>query len=415
MVMLNLLRMIVDLAFYGAFADFVSACFGGQSIMGGLFILSICFGFSSRLRSLQVGRLLVLSGIVFCLGLVWMIRPAFVDCIVLLPPVVYVFYMVWTGNYQLSWYRQVDIFSVFWKIFFAFAVFMFLIGKYRLILSVSTPMALLMVLSSIILMRALRHEPKVYLQKEYQIRNVFSVGILVLASWFFSMKFVLAGFAFVIKFLYSFVAVPVIMVIAIGIGYVLMGVLQAVKWIFSKAGVQTSFIEEVIENMQGSGGALQAKVAVQSGNTVLWQIILIICVIAVIISLIFFFRWLSGRKRKTSDDLTNLILRENRINHHTPDLQSTRGYSRSAVYKVRGQYKRFLKMYLGKGTKLRCCDTSLDVEKTVANMLQNKTADQELQELRSIYMKARYNHEASKEDVRRAKELCSLFRNRLGK
>lgn len=73
-----------------------------------------------------------------------------------------------------------------------------------------------------------------------------------------------------------------------------------------------------------------------------------------------------------------------------------------------------LKIYLRKGANLRWCDTSLDVEKTAANMFGSKIADQELRELRSIYMKARYNHEASKEDVRRVKELCSLLKSKLG-
>lgn len=406
MAILNFLRMMVDLSFYGAFAGLVCAYFGGGSMFGGLFFLSLCFGISAKFKSEKIRRFFIVISAASGLAVLylWPNEAQVIDGSVFLPAAAYVVCMVWRDNYELSWYRQVDIFSVFWKVFLAFAVLMSMVGLYRTVLVVSVPMVLLTLFSSVILMRTLRHEPEVYLQKEYQVRNLVSLGLLAAASGLLSTKAVTEGVSFLWKAFYNFIAAPIMLVAASGVGYMIMGIFQVLKWIFFNAGMQTDYIEEMIEGLADNGDSLWQQEQFLSGHVVIWQLLLVVFAIVLIAIFVCFFRWIS---RKQEVNPGSVAFGEKRVGYNTPETQQPGESFNSAVYQVRRQYRKFLKLYVGKGGKLRHSDTSLDVEARVCKVFCNREA---ARELRSIYVKARYHHKAGREDVQRAKELYGILR-----
>ena len=76
------------------------------------------------------------------------------------PPSVYVVWLAAKQLYLPQWSRQVDIFSLYWKLLLGFLAAAALFGVFPTAASMAIPSAAVTLICSVLLMRSLRHDPE---------------------------------------------------------------------------------------------------------------------------------------------------------------------------------------------------------------------------------------------------------------
>ncbi len=407
MMILNLLKMMADLSFYYTFASVIAIYLNKESgdfIFIRMFLLCLCFGISADMWKHKTQKIFQLAMILPAILSFLVLKSECIDFIVFVPAVVYVLYLIWAEKYGLSRYRQMELFSVFIKVFLVFIIVLFIIGGIHTVYPVSLWMAVIMLVSSVTLMRILRLEPGLYMEKNYQLRNLFSVAGVVFAAGLFSTKAVRKSVFFIMSFAYERILAPILMAISMVIGFIMMGFWQVIRWILIKLGMNESVFVEVLGNMGSDEKINRIQANGQIGKEWFVQLLAAVGIIAVVIAAFLFFRWIS---RTTQEKPQNTGLEEMRIDHHFDNNKLTLITPGSAVDRVRKQYRNFLKLSIKKGISLHPSNTSLDIEKRTAPIFKNQNL---IKELRLIYIDARYNNKADRKAVNRAKKIYNLIK-----
>ena len=118
-----------DHAYY-AFAGVLLTLFGIRALVLPVVIMCLCYGISVGLqkcgsRNGNGLHLLALAPMIFVFILP---GTTLYQCVALAPGVLYVLYMALSKNNALSWYRQVNIFSLFCKVYIIFSAFVSMVG-----------------------------------------------------------------------------------------------------------------------------------------------------------------------------------------------------------------------------------------------------------------------------------------------
>ena len=149
MVIMNTLRMLADLSFFLTFASFIASSYGGSGVFAGTFLQCLCFGISSAAGDRRFLRLLCLLPI----GLCWYLyHDSLANCILLIPPALYILWLVFKGEYILDHNRQSRIFTLFLKIIPLFVIFGFLIGQGTTVTGLTLPYTAATLVSSVFLL-----------------------------------------------------------------------------------------------------------------------------------------------------------------------------------------------------------------------------------------------------------------------
>ena len=182
-------------------------------------------------------------------------------------------------------------------------------------------------------------------------------------------------------------------------------ILQGLAWLVSLLNIQLPENENPPE-LQLKGIAEELGIVDLAAESPLnKEFMIFLCVLAVSVLLYFFFRWMKrlgwGVKQPPE-------VREERINIVSDEDNTTQKVRLGgAVQRVRAQYRKFLKLYVSVGGELDPTHTSLDVERDAKKKRFDPSA---AEELRSIYIRARYAEQAEGQDVSRAKELYALMK-----
>ena len=396
MVMVHGLRILTELSFYYAFASFISVVSGGRYAVAGLVIQTLCFALSAA-RGKRWLRLVLLTPMA---GFFLLPDVPAVDAAVFLGAAAYLVHQAFTGSYPLEWNRHVELFSAFWKAYGFFAFLVVLGGGYDHLVAASLPVALVMLFSSVLAMRTLRHTPETYLQRRYQLINLLSVGAVTCAaavigsSWFLSACGAVAGAA------YRTLICPLLMFLLV----VLVMVLRAIAALFSWVKLDLPEGQQVevkeIDNLAKELGLGDVAGATAAGKWVLFLLGAVL--IAVVLWL--FFRWIDNLGLPERHAVSAA---EVRLGTSTVSKGSGKTRGSTAVQKVRAQYRRFLKLYQTDGGEVRPGDTSRDIGDGARQMeFDAESCDR----LRELYIRARYAGEADREDAVRAKELYAAIR-----
>lgn len=398
MVIVHGLRILTDLAFYYAFASYISVCFGGRYAMVGLLVQAACFALSAALREKLCLRLAALLPSV----LLWLLPGiGLADGLLFLPPAVYLVWQAWKGKYPLEWNRQVELFSVFLKVYTCVAAFLLASGMLKLLSAASLPIALIMLVCSVLLMRTLRHEPETYCQRRYQLVNLVSVAAVTVVAALISTEAFLKSCLSLLGSLYNTLVLPVLMMLLTAFVYVL----RSVAWLLALLELKMPENGEMIElNLDNMLEDLDVK-EITRYHIDLKGLMIALLAVACVAALYFFFRWMSrlgwgegasdtlGEKRGVVDSVPG-----------KPEKQPRFG---SPVQRVRAQYRKFLKLYLAMGGEMEKSDTSLDVHRGARKCRLDEAA---ARELREIYIRARYAGDADGRDAARARELYGTIR-----
>lgn len=398
MLIMYMLRMLADLSFYYAFAGVISnACNGNMPLVGAA-ILVIAFGIcavNGQKGLVRFAGLLV--------SLVFFLLPglALADVLCYLPALAYVIYTVVKQDFTLSWYRAKDLFSLFWKLYIVFFAALLIYGRQWIVSGDSLPAACLMVFSSVLFMRALRHEEEIYLQKNYQIRSFLSVGILWLAAWLLSRRFVLRLLGTGLRSVYEIIFLPVLQAVMTAFVQVCYWIFSAIVMLLPDQGTISDTARKILGEMaQGDSFAETEQMAYTSNH--MWSaIFFLVAILAIAGCAVLFFRWISSgrwQENDVSDGREQTI-----IPLDTPKSANTRRtISSHHVQQVRELYKRYLKLYMKLAGEIHPYETSYDIARKSEQIMKEH---EEIFQIREIYLDARYNGHAEKKNLRTLKNL----------
>lgn len=395
MVMMNMLRMLVDTAFYGAFAGLIARACGGSGAFWGVWLQCLCFGMSCLGRDKRALRLLLL--LPMCLG--WAIcHGSFADCVLLLPTAAYMVWLVWKGDYCLDQDRQRRLFDVFWKVMVVFLPIAMLMGGTGALSAVTVPYTLVMLIGSVLLLRALRHDAKVYCARKYQLVNLSSVAVVAAVAGIVSSNVFLNACAVAWKAFYAHVLQPVFEFIL----NVFLVLIWGISRLFSLLSVRGKEQKEEDALQLDLGGAQELfgkNFQQKEPGEVLRILGIVLLVAAGVVLLVLFFRWMNRHSGSAAVRNAQVEEREALSEVRRPGKRR----ETSPVRKIRAQYRGFLKWCDGLGMRSEPGTTTLDIHRQV-DLLSEHGAESE--QIRELYIQARYAHTADQNGVRAMKELC---------
>jgi hypothetical protein len=218
--------------------------------------------------------------------------------------------------------------------------------------------------------------------------------IVLFFAWLSSRDFVFSFLGNSIKFLYFQCLYPILLLLLSAVVFLIRLVSSLLAWTkldeFSFEEVWMTQLED-----ETTKELLDSVAEVYDGSFV--KIITILFTIAVIVLIFFFFRWLAlNRGEESIMDRGLDIIRSN----HPEKTKKER--ASSTVLQIRRQYRIFLKSYRDRGGSLVLSDTSEDILRRGSAYFSQTEL---LQEMRDIYLNARYRNTASKTDLKRMKQI----------
>lgn len=395
MVIMNLLRMLVDVSFYGAFAGLIARACGGSGAILGMMLQGLCYGLSR----LGGGRRMLRMTLLLPMLLGWVIhRSSLADCIFLVPTAAYIIWLVWRDDYALDGERQRSLFDVFWKVLAAVLIFGTLLGGAKALTAVTVPYGLVVLVGSVLLMRALRHDPKVYCGTRYQMVNLSAIAVVAAIAGLLSTKAFLRGCAAVIKTVYSTLIQPILEFLLNVLLYIIGGIAALFSWL-SLGNRRLEEQEPPQIDLSGAENIFGDDITVKEPSELLRTLGIIFLVAAAVMVLILFFRWV-GRHSDVS--VVQIAAREERESLGTPP-RTVRKKETAPARKIRAQYRAFLKWCSETGVRLERNSTSLDIHRQVELLSGHGTVSEQIREL---YIRARYARIADQDSVRTMKQLC---------
>lgn len=399
MITMYVLRMLVDVSFFCTFAGFAAAKFGSGGVFAGMLIQCACYGLSGLAGSRRGLRLAALLPIALCWVIAW---PNVAECIFLIPTAVYVVWLVWKGDYTLEHERQKRLFGVFWKIMVVFIPLAVIFGGAAEITAVSVPYALIMLVCSVLLLRALRHDEKVYCSRQYQVTNILTVFLALAAAYLVSSKAVLNAAAAGLKAVYTAVLQPIL---ALLLNLILM-VIWGIGWLWSLLPFgdgEMEFENMVQMDLSGTKEIIPDDLQLKEPSDVVQAVAIVLGVAAAVVLLVLFFRWLNRREGRGAEFVQVQEQREGvgivRIERKEKETQP--------VKKIRAQYRGFLKWCAGAGVHTEKASTTLDVHRSISAV---KGCDETSNQIRKIYIQARYADRADKNAAKEMKQLCEQIK-----
>ena len=395
------LKILSDLCFYTCFSAFFAALSGLEgTVLPQLALAAAAAAFSRGLWAKKPGalRFLPLALLVLC----FVLPGETPGRVILLPPAIYVLWTVFRCRFDLGYFSAADVFSWECKILPLPALFALVLGQASLVERFSVPYFLVFALSSILLLRMLRHDEETLRQPRFRLMNLLSLALLCLVGAAVGSPWFRQGVLTVLKAAWSVVALPLFWVVggvAAILAFVLGGLLTRLM-----EGRESQALEQMMEMLNSGdeqGKEALEQVATEPDPTRQLIFTAVLLILAAIVT-VFLFRALRNRRqpghtqagdqrRFGAEPLTAGEKPISRLGARTPALQ------------VRYWYQQFLKKTRAEGGGL---SASMDTRQQtgVAEDVFPEKQDS-LSRLRQIYLPARYKDEATEQDARDAKEL----------
>ena len=391
MTLLVFLKAVYDLGFYFTVAGIAASALGARTItlLIGIVGCAAVFTLSYPLRKRGALRFLPVLGYAFLMLLPLTKRPL----ILFLPIPVYHLTLIARGRYLPTWDQQAGQFKPYCvgsALLLLAAAVVTSVGEPARTIAV---MALITVTCSVLLTRALRHDPEVCAQPAFQLLNGSLLAGVLLGAVFFSSDLFLSGMRAVITFVYDRIICPILLLICQIIGYAVYLLFRLLPIDMrgempDMSGLTNNFLTEETE---------AAGTAAEQSHPALKVLLILIAAAAVGFVLYRLFVYLS---RDTGSG-REIPAEQSYERKDLPAEKRPRAglFGGTPAERVRRQYRAYLKLCRADGMKIAPSDTSQNVLDR-----SRRHADPE-EELRGLYLRARYAGEADKKDADRAAEL----------
>ncbi|MCC8099575.1 MAG: DUF4129 domain-containing protein [Clostridiales bacterium] len=395
MTALVLLKLLSDLGIYYAFGGFFAALAGAEAPL-----LLAAYGVQSAVGLLtyllrERGWLRFLPLALLAVG--WLLPGGSLAAwVAIAPPALYVIWLAAGTRYLPEQSRQLDIFSVFWKALLVFCLFLLMVGCGDLLAAITIPAGLIGLACCVLLNRSLRHDLAVCCQPRYQAMNLALTAGIGLAALGLSSRGFLHGCAAALRWVYETVFAPILMAL-----FQLLGAaIQVVLWLFSWVQFRFTGEEQEVQSLTlGDTEDLFGDLEASGNNGELFsRVCIALALLLGAVLIVLMFRWLSRSARRAEGDPPARTVRSAVAGSSPRPLPR---FARSPVQRVRLYYQKFLALYRSRGLERKAGDTSQDV----AAKSRYTFDPAAVQALRQLYIAARYNDQATKEDAARAREL----------
>lgn len=417
MIWMQGLRMFTDLSFYATFAGSIVYGFArhfGSSVTGeevlvrsvlGLLWLSVIYGSSFRFQEKKQQSRLLLVLLLTAFVTAW---GRLAELVILVPATVYAGRMIVKKEYPFFWSREADLFQVFWKAVLIFSAALALLGQTEGLFTISLPFAILTAGGLVLLLRTLRHDPKVYLSREFQKQNLLFIGGFFLTLFLLSRPVVIKGGSVCVKGVYHHVILPPLLLVVKILGFLVGNLLVGIQWILSLFHIEGQVAEEIFLVFENGEQMLQRE-AVSSGGNASWLVLLfqVLLVLLCVAGTIYFFIWLGKRRTEESgyQEVVSVFRGETEKAAAFPG-----GKDSFWVRQIRREYGNYMKLCQEQGISIEISTTSQDLQESQKKNPQIYT---QCQELRQIYLDARYGGQADFQSVKRFREVYREIKKKL--
>ena len=400
-----LLKILSDLGFYLSIAGLIGALFGVENalIFGGWFVLTAAGFLAFLLRKGGVLRFLpflpaaayfVFAGYGVASGAVF------------LPAFAYTVYLAASRKFEPDQDTERQIFSIFWKLLIVVTLFCLIAKVQQYIAQLALPIGLVTMLCQILLIRGLRHEEEVRNRPRYQLTELLLLlvigGVILFLGSETGVRLIGAG----LRWLYTGLLRPLIQLILDAFIIVFTGVAWVAKYVwawivelFNLKRRQHVPVEIPPYNTE----VRELLLGVEGEDSGPMKMLIALIVVLVAVLLFFAFRWLSRRLKQERAETFGIV--DDR-SPEKPAEAVVAAKERSAVAQVRAAYRRYLKLGAAQGVRRQSSDTTLEIQRRFSKLF----PPQQSEALRELYLRARYDGHAEKEDAARAKDLITQLK-----
>lgn len=397
------LKILTDLCYFMFAISSVTSCFAHSGLLlTSPAIIAISAYFSALAAEKQPKRpYLRYAALVICLG-AFIFTSTAADWIVTIPMIGYLAFIVHRGSFGAGYDQTQDHFYMCLKLIPVVAILTVVAGNLDGFLEVMLPYFFMFLILTIMLLRMLRHSAEVFQDRKFRILNAIEIALVCGLGYLLSSGYIMKVFGFVGTLCMNYVLRPIFT----GLLYVFGGVV----WIFRKlfSGVDIN-LEDVdfTELQEGLGQGVEAgeqeimdfyaEEAAKSDSQALTYIAIAVGAIVLIVLVVVLFRLLmkAGRRAEsnTFGDVREAI---------DDDIDSDQKLTRSPRDRVRGCYRRFLRMCVRSGL-----DPDLNLNSFEVNQAMSRNFDGPAMDgLRGVYIRARYSsEEITEDDVKTARQM----------
>ena len=409
MLILVFLRMAAETAFYFTFAGLLGPVFKiePQPLLLSIPVMALAFMLSYLLRNRKALRFLPL---LLCGGITFLPGISIPAGIMLLPPFIYMIILVAKKRYEPEYGTMVSILKLYWKLAIPAVIIAALVeygrtgaddwgqivwvsGEFKLLSRQTLPLILITLTALVVLTRTLRHDPSVYNETRLVFINLLAVILVAGIALLTSSQWLWDGVIWVLRIL----ATPIIYLMSA----IVVGFTRLFMWLISLLPYNPYEEIQPTDPPDESSATMPDGTPVDIDVTIPASIERIITVVSMLIvaALIVLLFWYFMRRRKAA-----LAAKEGGSEERSlVDLGGPkRAFSaRTAVSAVRREYQKYLRMCQKEGMERKIDDTSSDVALRSTAYYPRENVE----ELREIYVAARYDEAGGKEEAKRAKAL----------
>lgn len=393
------LKMLADLCFYAIFAAFFASGYGltGSILLQlGLVALSaaLCRAAGERF-SVPAAHIVPL---LLCL-------PAFAfpaqtaGLVILVPAVLYAGWVVCSCRWNPAYFDSADQFLLSLKILPLPALIALALGQMKRAEQFSAPYLMVFLLSSVLMLRMLRHDEETLRQPRFRLMNGLSMAGLCLVSLGVASPLFRSLVGLALKAVWRVVSIP-ILAITVVVGGALGFLLETI--IPDDFHFQPVQLEGMMPFQDGEEEQhMQEMIAEAEPNPAVTYVFTAIGIIIAIIFIVLLFRWLASKKHTLMHSRGN----ETRFSvapAPAGEKPLTRLSARTPAMQVRYWYQQLLRRTQQEGGNLSPAMNTRQQEDVSGLVFKDHDA---LHRLRQLYLPARYHDEATEQDAREAKEL----------
>ena len=408
--MLFFLKMLGDCSFFLAIAAFFASYLGqDESLVPHSVLLAACCALG-RFLYVKKGRpgllcILPLAGFAAAAAALLIRKDlSAAGLLCLVPPFLYGCGCLASGRTEIEAPDVREQFSLLIKIL-PFMLFIGLISMdFARLSRFCVPSAILFLASYVLVMRMSRHQRSVIEEKRFQALNFAAAALVCLLALLLSSKVFLSAVSAVIKAIYSLLVTPLILLIMI--------LASVFFWVFSHLVPQSASqqVESTFKMSEETAQEVLQELGVQTGNghPYLAALFTVLLAAGVILCIFLLFRRLAGSRRlgetrRPGEERSFLASSEEQK-------ETLPRFSRDPSVRVRRRWQQVLRLAGRSGAHLAASMSTLQQAEEVNRVLRG--SGEELEMLRSLYLKARYGLQADAESAAEANRLYKAIKEK---
>lgn len=283
-------------------------------------------------------------------------------------------------------------------------------GNLSPLAAVGVPMVLIHLFAAVLLLRILRLPDEAAAETGFAGVNAVLLGIPTAAALVLATPAARHAMAAALSFLWNRVIVPVLLCLL----WILWGICYGIVWVVSRlfpdVGTLTAPDQVLAEQLTSLGEVNGVQQTAREASPFLLLLRQILPFVLLALAAVLIYRFLSANAGAKWEGLTPEPLREEKLPVSGQERQKNlrpRLVGRQAADRVRGEYRKYLRYLKEQGTKLDPSRTSAEILEEQEH-LRGKQPEEE--QLRALYLAARYDGQAKPEDARLAADLVKKIR-----